>query len=264
MIDFTKNALKLINNSDSNKNYNTDIYNFQKSLLDMQWKNNEIDIEYDGCNMIGMIDVSSSMEGDPLYAAISLGIKIAEKSLLGKRLMTFSSKPSWINLEQCEDFVSMVENIYASNCNLDADFYAALDMILESIIENKLSPESVQDLMLVILSDMQIDRDYSELNNKTFYENIKIKYANAGIKIWGKPFKPPHIVFWNLRYTNGFPCISDQMNCTMISGFEPSVLKLFNKKESKESKGFISTTPWSNLEKILNDERYKFLEEKYQ
>jgi uncharacterized protein with von Willebrand factor type A (vWA) domain len=36
--------------------------------------------------MIAMVDVSGSMEGDPMNAAIALGIRTAEKSLLGKRV----------------------------------------------------------------------------------------------------------------------------------------------------------------------------------
>ena len=46
---------------------------------------------------------------NPLYSAIGLGIRIAEKSKIGKRVMTFNSTPTWVNLSQCSDFVSMVD-----------------------------------------------------------------------------------------------------------------------------------------------------------
>ena len=50
-----------------------------------------------------MVDTSGSMEDEncvPLYTAIGLGCCIAEKSKLGKRVLTFSNNPSWINLEK--------------------------------------------------------------------------------------------------------------------------------------------------------------------
>jgi hypothetical protein len=249
MTDFTKYALRIIENGGHNES--------EKILLNEQWNDNSSQIQT-LTNMIAMVDVSSSMEGEPLMAAISLGIRIAEKSVLGKRIITFSSVPSWINLENCEDFVSMVKAVYQAPFFLNTNFYAALDLILSSIIENKLEPEKVQDLVLVILSDMQMDCADKNFD-KTLYESIKIKYEEAGIKIWGKPYRPPHILFWNLRSTNGFPCISEQVNTSMMSGYNPSVLNGFCEKGMN---GLLSSTPWYVLEKNLNNQRYKILEEK--
>ena len=56
------------------------------------------------------------------------------------------------------------------------------------------------------------------------------KYADAGMQLWGKPFTPPHILFWNLRATTGFPCTSNQANVTMFSGFSPALLNNFCNK----------------------------------
>jgi hypothetical protein len=152
----------------------------------------------------------------------------------------------------------MVKAVYQAPFFLNTNFYAALDLILSSIIENKLEPEKVQDLVLVILSDMQMDCADKNFD-KTLYESIKIKYEEAGIKIWGKPYRPPHILFWNLRSTNGFPCISEQVNTSMMSGYNPSVLNGFCEKGMN---GLLSSTPWYVLEKNLNNQRYKILEEK--
>ena len=55
--------------------------------------------------MIAMVDVSGSMDGDPLHAAIALGIRVAEKSILGKRVLTFSALPTWVNLDGYDSFV---------------------------------------------------------------------------------------------------------------------------------------------------------------
>ena len=64
--------------------------------------------------MIAMVDTSGSMESEnsqPLYSAIGLGLRIAEKSKLGKRVLTFSAAPTWVNLDDCKDFVDSVINI---------------------------------------------------------------------------------------------------------------------------------------------------------
>jgi hypothetical protein len=249
MTDFTKNALQIVNNGYRNDS--------ERILLNKQWEDSSLSTQSLG-KMIAMVDVSGSMEGNPLMAAISLGIRIAEKSILGKRIMTFSSSPSWVNLDECYDFTSMVDTVYKAPFFLNTNFYAALDLILNSIIENKLEPENVQDLVLVILSDMQMDCADGNFN-KTLYESIKLKYEEAGIRVCGKPYRPPHILFWNLRSTNGFPCLSNQMNSSMMSGFNPAILNNFCEKGMN---ALLSSTPWSVLEKSLDNERYNILEKK--
>lgn len=248
--DFTKQALQLLH-SDCNK--------LEKELLNSQWRDNSSQNKMLG-KMIAMVDVSSSMEGNPMYAAIGLGLRIAEKSILGKRIMTFGSKPEWINLEHYNDFVSQVEIVKNAPWGMNTNFYSALNMILDAIIENKMSPEDVQDIVLVILSDMQIERCDS-CYKQTLYEIMKIKYEEAGIRVHGKPYKPPHILFWNLRSTNGFPCLSNQPNTSMMSGFSTVLLNLFCEEGID---ALHSCTPWSILIKSLENERYKILGNKFE
>ena len=50
-------------------------------------------------------------ENCPYYDAIGIGLKIAERSKLGKRVMTFASQPSWINLEGRNTLTDMVEEV---------------------------------------------------------------------------------------------------------------------------------------------------------
>jgi hypothetical protein len=106
---------------------------------------------------------------------------------------------------------------------------------------------------------MQIDEG-DRSDKKVLYDVMKEKYANAGIKVNGKPYNPPHILFWNLRSTNGFPTLSSQTNTSMMSGFSPALLNLFC-NEGIES--LQNCTPWILLEKSLNIDRYKIMEEKF-
>ena len=250
MGDFTKQALDLLTEY-KNPSDNTEI-----DLLNSQWRDNSTQTGALG-KMIPMVDVSGSMEGDPLHVAIALGIRIAEKSALGKRALTFSAKPSWVNLEPYPDFVSQVQALKQAEWGMNTNFHAALDTILDAIIQNKMEPEDVQDLVLVILSDMQMD--VADRNGLTVYDNIKLKYEQAGIRVHGRPYKPPHILFWNLRSTSGFPSLSSQSNASMMSGFSPALLNLFC---DQGLDALQSCTPWSQLERTLENERYKVMGDK--
>ena len=251
MVDFTKQALSLVC-----YDLTTPEHQLQIDLLNSQWRDNSTQTGALG-NFIAMVDVSGSMEGDPLHAANALGIRIAEKSKLGKRVMTFSAKPQWINLEQCDGFVSMTSKI-CTDSGLNTNFYAALDLILDAIIQSELCPEDVQDMVLVILSDMQIDQA-DKNSEQTMYDSIKLKYEAAGLRLHGKPFKPPHILLWNLRSTSGFPTMSTQQNASMMSGFSPALLNLFC---AQGVDALQACTPWSILTQSLENERYKIMGDK--
>jgi hypothetical protein len=88
---------------------------------------------------------------------------------------------------------------------------------------------------------------------------IQKQYHDAGIKVCGKPYKPPHILFWNLRSTSGFPTLSLQSNTSMMSGFSPSLLNLFC---DEGLTALQSCTPWSLFIKALSNERYNILDKK--
>jgi ABC-type amino acid transport substrate-binding protein len=138
---------------------------------------------------------------------------------------------------------------------MNTNFAAALKMILDAIISQKLKPEDVEDMVLVIFSDMQMDQ--ADKASMCLMETIEKQYADAGIRIWGKPFNTPHILFWNLRSTSGFPTLSNQTNCSMMSGFSPSLLNVFCEEGLSALQ---SCTPWSLLVKSLNNERYDILD----
>jgi len=249
MADFTKQALELLKTRNE----------AEKNLLNSQWRDNATQTGALG-KMIAMVDVSYSMSGDPMNVAIALGIRIAEKSLLGNRVMTFSSKPTWVNLDGREDFISKVEIVRHAEWGMNTNFHAALDMILDAIVQNKMAPEDVQDMVLVILSDMQMDAG-DRCNKDVLYKTMEQKYADAGMRVNGAPYKPPHILFWNLRSTSGFPSLANQRNASMMSGFSPALLNLFC---DQGMDALQSCTPWSLLNKSLENERYKIMDNKLQ
>lgn len=252
LVDFAKEAIFLSDHPEAPD------YETNAALLDAQWANNSESVGALG-NMIAMVDVSGSMAGDPLHAAISLGIRVAEKSVLGKRIMTFSNTPKWVNLDSCNGYTECVEKVKEADWGMNTNFEKALDMILESIVSNKLSADVAQDMVLVIFSDMQMDAACRGATNDALYEEIRKKYVIAGLQTCGTPYTPPHILFWNLRSTSGFPTTSTTKNATMMSGFSAALLNTFCEKGFQELN---ETTPWSTLKEQVDATRYDQLQHK--
>ena len=244
LVDFTKEALK------------SSLSDLDKDVLNSQWKDNS---SQNGNldKIIAMVDTSGSMHGDPLYAAIALGIRVAEKSALGKRVMTFSNYPQWIDISDKNNFIDMVKHIHGfGNWGFHTNFTAAMQLILDSIVKNKVKPHHVEGMVLAIFSDMQIDENGNEKCNETMFKHIEYAYYDAGMRMWGVPFKPPHILFWNLRSTTGFPCSVVEKNTTMFSGFSPALLNTFVEKGPEALQNM---TPWNMLMDVLSNERYQHM-----
>jgi hypothetical protein len=257
MNNFTIQALELI---ERKRRSIGDDYQTEMDLLNSQWRDNSAQTGALN-NMIAMVDFSGSMDGEPRDCAQAIGCRIAEKSTLGKRIMSFSSNPTWHNLEHCNNFIDMIETLQNGEVGYDTNFYKALDKILDVIIEKKLLPEDVENMILAVLSDMQITQSGGSVgpNMDTLYDVMSKKYAETGIRLYGKPFKTPHIIFWNFRSTGGFPSVSSQPNVSMVSGFSPALLNHFCEKGIE---AFQSCNPWTTLIDMLDHPRYQIMEDK--
>ena len=255
---FTVQARNLIQRSSRGKA--TEDVQTEIDLLNSQWLDNSTQTAALG-PMVAMLDFSGSMNGDPIDCAMALGCRVAEKSVLGKRVMSFSTNPTWHNLDGCDNFVDMIRVLQNGEVGYSTNFHGAFDRILDAIVEKKLTPDQVEGMILAIFSDMQIDDPNVKApsNMESFYQTMETKYADTGVRIWGKPFKPPHILFWNLRATHGFPSLSSQKNVSMMSGFSPALLNLFCEKGLDALQG---CTPWSILVEQMNKPRYQCLEDK--
>jgi len=253
--DFTVQAIKLI--QDGSKS-------LEKDILNSQWRDNASQTGNIG-KIVAMVDTSGSMQGDPLHSAIALGIRTSEKSVLGKRVLTFSERSDWHDLTTCDTFTDSVASLMYADWGGTTNFYSAFDKILDAIVAAKMQPFETEDMILAVFSDMQIDMatsESSEGNNNTtnrmniMFEVMEKKYVDAGMKIWGEPFKLPHILFWNLTQTSGFPVSYKQKNVTMFSGFSPALLNNFCNKGIDFLK---NVDPWTMFLESLDKPRYASL-----
>ena len=227
----------------------------QVDAVNEQWKASGKQVNSLG-NFVCMVDTSGSMEcdnGNPLYAAIGLGLRACEKSALGKRVMTFSARPRWLNLEDKPEFVDKVaflknDSTWGNNTN----FQAALQLVADACVEKAVPPSQVKDLVLAVFSDMQIDA--ADRSARTMDEQVRKTFHDAGMRSkFNHPYEPPHMLFWNLRSTDGFPSLSSEKNISMMSGFSPALLNSFQDKGMEALEDF---TPWCMLIDQLQHERY--------
>ena len=233
-------------------------------LVNGQWKDNSSINEDQTCNIIAMSDTSGSMEVDdciPMYNSIGYGIRVSEKTHpnFRHRIMTFSDQPAWFQFNEHMTFHEKVQIMKKdTRWGGTTNFYKALELILDVIVENEIPPTDVEKLILAIFSDMQIDVAQRGVNMNTMMENIKILFNEAGLKTrWRTPYPVPHILFWNLRKTNGFPSSVYEKNTSMISGYSPIMLNTFSTKGFEELK---KLTPFTIIADIISNSRYDFID----
>jgi hypothetical protein len=241
--------------------------------INMQWDESGKKIISNVGNVIAMADTSASMAADgclPFYNSIGLSLRISEKCapMFQNRILTFSTNPEWFRFEESDTFYDKVQKMKPHiNC-ANTDFEKALKMVLDSVVQAELPPKDISSLVLVVLSDMQINGlnsshhscwgyNYGQTYDDTMYERIKKMYHHAGMQSkYEVPFEPPHIVFWNLRKTNGFPTSAKTKNVTMISGYSDTLLNAFMDKGIEVLQNF---TPVSMIFDILDNDRYNML-----
>ena len=243
----TLNVYEMVKTAYVNNNNDNDIIN----LVNAQW-NEHSKQTGNLCNIIPMADTSGSMtcnNCEPLYSALGLSIRVSEKThpAFRNRVLTFSASPNWVILDEKLTFHEKVKLLSRANWGMNTNFYTALELILNIIRVNKISPEEIGTVTLAIFSDMQID--YADKYYISMYDGIASKFKEIG-------HEPPHIIFWNLAgRTTGFPTLSTTKNCSMLSGYNSSLLNLFCEKGSEILKDL---SPWKLMCEALLHERYSY------
>ena len=187
-----------------------------------------------------MVDLSSSMSGEPMINAITLGMFTSiimdnpldqEEFCFANRFMSFASRPQLVKLPRFsildnskpaslkEKVEIMKEWTDSGKWGGSTNIHAALDLLLDIAVKNNV-PQKDMPKILAIFSDMQFDQGDSSWS-KTSYNNICAKFTNAGYEV-------PHVLFWNLRDNAvGFQVKADTPNSSMLSGYSTRMLDLF-------------------------------------
>lgn len=201
--------------------YPYDVIRNDSATADVMW--NELpDYVPAGLSFLPVIDTSASMESkigntslSCMDVATSLGIYLAErnKSVFKDLWVNFSTQPQFYRLNGTT-ITEKIFNLDRRNWSGSTNIEAAMKLILNLAIENKVPQQDLPDYLLV-LSDME----FNSWGNRAPGEQIKRMFAEAG-------YRAPNIVWWNIQSRNGVvPVRANDWGMALVSGFSPVIVK---------------------------------------
>lgn len=187
-------------------------------------------------NAIAIVDVSGSMTGTPMDAAVSLGAYIADKSHgpFAHHFITFSDHPQLVRFNGV-DIVDKFARCRQADWGGSTNIQAVFDLLLETARSKNVRKEDMPK-RLYIFSDMEFNSCVSFGNSTTSrwgysqYKMVKsVDEANSDLeKIriqWMRQgYELPEVIFWNLSAREDhIPAIGDGFS--YISGFSPVMVE---------------------------------------
>jgi hypothetical protein len=206
---------------------------------------------------MAIVDVSGSMNGEPMEVAIALGLIISElaQEPFKNKIITFHETPSIIDIP-AGSLHNRVNILKQSPWGGSTNFEASLDLILTMAKLCMVLPENMVKT-LFIFTDMQFNMahhqtkhhaasslpgrpsswliqdvdsdDEKETKNTSALKSEDILYNIAKAKYEAAGYQLPKIVFWNLRASekNAFPVECSSQGIAFVSGFSSDLLKVF-------------------------------------
>ena len=183
---------------------------------------------------IAVVDVSGSMYGQPIEAAVSMGAYIAErgKGPFRNHFITFSANPELVEFSGA-DIYDKFMRAYRADWGMNTNIEAVFEMLLDTARRHHTRKEDMPKT-LYIFSDMEFDqalisgarsRDrwggYARTLNRgqidTVIEAQASRWRQYGYEI-------PRVIFWNLdaRHEN-IPALGDKFS--YVSGFSMNMVE---------------------------------------
>ena len=169
---------------------------------------------------IAVIDVSGSMRGQPMNAAVSMGAYIAErgKGPFQNHFITFSNSPQLVEFEGV-DITDKFLRARRANWGMNTNIEATFNLLLNTARKNKLSQSEMPE-RIYIFSDMEFDRCtgyHTEQGMNTLLESIAQEWRRYGYEL-------PSLIFWNLNARQeNIPAIGNRFS--YVSGFSMNMIE---------------------------------------
>ena len=197
----------------------------ERAMLDKYWTN--LKDYYAGREEKGVcvVDVSGSMSGIPMEAAVSLGAYIAERGAgpFKNHFITFSQNPElveFIGTDVYDKFMRAKDANWGANTDLKAVF----NLLLRTAINERVTPDNMPE-RIYIFSDMEFDRAFSKNFYRPDFDDNKLQTLMEDVKDEWKAhgYKLPSVVFWNLRSAHdNIPAIGEGFS--YVSGYNPVMI----------------------------------------
>lgn len=227
--------------------------------------------------LLPFLDINTENQRD----ATAIAIMISEISKIEEKIMLYNRKRGiWVNFlshslspvstdtkiqinrieQEKETFAKKKKEIeknrlssifYPENISEEIEIYPtipekkSIELLIESFIHTNTSPEKIENLVLVFISDFQyIPKDHYSILKSIFYKH--------------KIFKIPKIVYWNisLKVVNQLPCAYNTPNVCFVSGTNSQNIHHLLEYLQLQNKIQKSITPIDYLYYEINREKY--------
>lgn len=214
----------------------------QNPTADALWKQLPDWINGSEQRILGMIDVSGSMHGEPMAVAVSLGLYVSERltGAFTDVILTFSGKPEFHKV-QGKTLADRINNLsrvaWDMNTNLELAFKTMLKRAVDAGV-----PAHEMPTTLLIISDMQFDQCVQSPSASAL-TMARQAYERSGYEF-------PKVVFWNVNASKSQPAKKNTAGVALVSGYSPSIMKSILEMKPQ-------ATPMDLMLETLNGERYQ-------
>lgn len=184
---------------------------------------------------IAIVDVSGSMSGQPMNAAVSMGAYIAErgKGPFQNHFITFSNNPQLVKFEGV-DIYDKFQRARGADWGGSTNIEATFDMMLKVALQNHV-PADEMPQTLYIFSDMEFNSCMScgpaSTDRWGYYNSKRITGGNIDTlletiaKRWAAyGYALPRVIFWNLdARQNNIPALGGRFS--YVSGFSMNMVE---------------------------------------
>lgn len=204
---------------EANTYWGSQMSNIERAALNKYWENQKDWYNGREENAIAVCDVSGSMSGIPMEAAVAMGAYIAErgKGPFANHFITFSRRPKLVKFEGI-DIVDKFQRAQDAEWGYNTDIYAVMNLLLSTAVNNHIKPAEMPE-RLYVFTDMEFDSAFgmSKDGGKTLFEQIAEQWKKYGYEL-------PHMVFWNLDARhNLIPMMSGRVS--YVSGFTMAMME---------------------------------------
>ena len=181
-------------------------------VIDVSWSMKD---SVGGNSKVECIDVSTGLG---LYMSASMS------GPFKGHFLTFSETPTLEKMTG-DNIVEITKNCLASDWGGSTDLQATFDLLIDTARQKELMQEEMPT-HLYIVTDGEFDPadrhvhfgDGGSSNERTNYEAIKAKFADAG-------YEMPVVVFWNVQKRQRNVAMSSNDFGMLVSGFSPTLLQ---------------------------------------
>lgn len=208
--------------------------------IEKQWTALVEDIKHSGSfeKSMAVVDVSGSMDGQPVEVAVALGLLTSACAMKPYHgiMITFETQPKFIDVKDLNTLKEKIQKTINAPWGGNTNIQAVFELILNVACTHKLGPEGMVE-KIFIFTDMQFDRVDGHHWDSTFAK-IKTMFKGCGYEV-------PQLIVWNLRDSFCLPSLDNHEGVCYLSGFSGELLKAVLETPGKFDASFL-------LNKIIN------------